>query len=94
MQAGELWIEAIEALKHKPHLYASVGLYRALGAPESLANDESMAQEEIEASDRLLASLSLAQWNLVIRHDMRGDLLELAAVVDAEALFEWIASLG
>jgi hypothetical protein len=91
--AGELWIESVAALKGKAHLNYSRGLWKTLQIPEQAGDDDIMAQEQSEPGDLILARLNLEQWNLVIRHDQRGQLLEIAARGDESAVMEFIGRL-
>lgn len=91
--AGELWIEAVAALRGTMFLRPSNGLWKALHAPESVGDDEVMAGEVQSPSDAILASLTVDQWRLVVIKNRRGELLEVAGAGDPDKIREFIYTL-
>lgn len=94
VMAGTLWIEGTGALKGAKYMRPSPGLWDVLGVSKDVESDEIMGEERAKASDRLLASLSLDQWRVVIRHDLRGQLLEVASTGDPAYLRDWLLAIG
>lgn len=86
--AGELWIEAVHALNRQKHLHPSKGLWAMLET--EAVTDESAAEEEIEITDRILASLTWQQWKAIIRHDRRGEVLDIASQGDENELWKYL----
>lgn len=93
VKAGELWLEAMAALHGKAQLMASPGLWALLGAQMPM-DDDTQAQEQISASDAILARLTLDNWRLVIRHDLRGELLEIARAGKPELITKFLETLN
>jgi len=93
IRAGELWIEAAAALKGSRHLVASPGLYNRLGATLDLESDRAQSEEILAPSDRLLATLSVEQWGVVIRKSLQSDLLDVADSGDQDKLIDWLEEI-
>ena len=93
IQAGELWIEAIDALAGKPHLVPSKGLWALLES--SVTTDDTEASEDtVDETDRVLASLNWEDWKRIIRNDARGQVLEIASCGNADELWRLLESFG
>lgn len=90
--AGNLWIEATNALARQKQLEPSKGLWVMLG--RTLKTDEEAAEDEIDASDQVLASLDWEDWKRVLNADARGEVLDIASTGDANALCTYLATLG
>lgn len=92
VQAGELWIEAVHALKRQKHLHPSKGLWAMLG--RGVSEDETAAEDTPEVTDRILASLNWLQWQMIIRNDARGEVLDVASRGDENELWAYLAGFG
>lgn len=92
VHAGELWIEAVYALNRQKHIHASKGLWKMLG--RGMSEDEAAAEDIPEPTDEILASLTWTQWQAVIRHDARGQVLDVAAKGDSDELWKYLETLG
>lgn len=75
-RAGQLFIEFFSAFRGKHQLGWSRGLraHFGLGVEKT---DEQLAAERVEAEDLLVASISLWDWSLIRKHNLRGHVLEL-----------------
>lgn len=83
-RAGALFREFFGAFKGKSQLHWSRGLKKRFGIGEK--SDEETAQERVEAADVMAARLSLEDWKLIRRHELRGVVLELLRVADRAAV--------
>lgn len=93
-RAGELWQEYARVFKGKRHLQWSDGL-RALLLPEAepeLSDAELAAVVEQDAV--VLASLTVAQWRVIVANDCRAELLLVAASGDVVAVWAFLGELG
>jgi len=89
--AGNLWKHYAVTFKGKRQLWWSHGLRRLLGL-DLEQTDEQIALATDEPS-RLLAQLSLAQWRVILAHDARGELLEIASDGEIEPIWDFINAL-
>ena len=87
--AGELWLEGVGAMKGTRHIAPSPGLWEKLGI-ESL-DDYAGEMGGEEALGQKLAEMPLEAWQVIIRHDLRGELLARA---NAGSLRAFFAELG
>lgn len=90
--AAKFWIEGTNALAGHKQIEPSKGLWTMLG--RKLKSDEEAAEDEAEASDEVLALLTWEQWKIVLLADARGDVLDIASMGDADALWSYLESLG
>lgn len=74
-QAAALFREFSESFKGKRQLHWSHGLKAKFGISD-FSDDELSAQQEDDAF--LLGQLSIDDWRLIVKHKLRGDVLELA----------------
>lgn len=74
-QAAALFVQYAGVFKGKRQLYWSPGL-KALFAVDDLSDEETAAL--IEDSADLLGMIELEEWRVVLRFDVRGEVLELA----------------
>lgn len=90
-QAGALWVEYVNAFKGKSQLRWSPGLRDVfgLGAAKS---DQEIAAGGDEPS-RLLATLSLDEWRVVLGNDAVAELKVVADSGDEERVRQFLASL-
>jgi hypothetical protein len=91
-KAGALWQEYARAFKGKRQLVWSRGLRDLLGLGKE-ETDEGIVQREEEAAV-LLAQLTLKQWRVVLAHNARGELLEVANSGEAGAVLAFVDYLG
>lgn len=89
--AGNLWKQFAVTFKGKRQLWWSHGLRKLLGL-DIEQTDEQIATATDEPS-RLLAQLSLAQWRVILAHDARGELLEIASAGEIAPIWEFVNSL-
>lgn len=92
IESGRLWSEAVGALKGRQHLTPSNGLWKMLG--REMKSERDAAEEQTTEADTVLASLTWSQWNIVLRHDKRGEVLAIAADGDANKLWQFLESIG
>lgn len=90
--AAALWIEATNALARQKQLEPSKGLWVMLG--RKLRSDEEAAADETEASDQVLASLTWESWKRILEADARATVLDIASTGDADALWQYLNTLG
>lgn len=90
--AGARWKEYAETFKGKRQLVWSRGLRNALGVGSEMTDEEIAGR--VDESAVLLASLSLAQWRVVLANDARGEVLEVASSGDARAVWAYLRRLG
>lgn len=83
-RAGHLFQEFFGAFRGKSQLHWSRGLKKKLGLDDK--SDEQVAEEKVEAVDVLAARLSLEDWKLIRKHDLRGLVLELLRTADRSAV--------
>jgi hypothetical protein len=92
-RAGELFIEYTIVFKGKQQLVWSNGLRKYMNFTDpGLADDE--AADQIPPGAILLARLSQEQWRVILKKDLRGELLEVAAKGDVEGLWDWLDRRG
>lgn len=92
IDAGRLFIEYAWTLKGKRQLSYSRGLRDRLGM-----NDEMTDQEIAEAHEDhadLFAELSANDWNMILKSDRRGQLLEVASFGDRDLFAAWMRAIG
>ncbi len=87
-EAGQLWREYALALKGSRQLYWSKGLHETLLGVAEVADQE--VAEEVSEKGMLLASLDKHQWDIIKRHNLRAQVLNIAANGDAAALMEFV----
>lgn len=89
-QAARLFVEYSSAFKGKQQLVWSKGLRELLGMKE--IQDDEISETESQAFI-VMESLSSEQWHKLMRlpKDVRGELLKLCSLNDAEQLKEFIA---
>lgn len=87
--AGMLWKEFVAAFKGRRQLGWSTGLRERLGMNEE-QTDEQLAAS-VKAEDVLLARIPHEDWSLIVRHRLRGMVLEVLRVggwSDVEKMLE------
>jgi hypothetical protein len=89
--AGRLWREYALTFKGRNQLVWSRGLRDLLDMSGEVSDELLAADVPPEAV--LLARLTPDQWRAVLRADMRGELLDQAAVGSAEGFSQWLADL-
>lgn len=83
-RAGALFRQFFDAFRGRHQLRWSRGLRKRFGLDEK--TDEELAAEKVEALDVLAARLTLEEWKLIRKHDLRGVVLELLRVADRPAV--------
>lgn len=91
-QAGALWKEYALTFKGQRQLVWSKGLRSLLGLGTE-KSDAEIAKETREDAV-LLAALGLDVWRVVLGNDARGELLEVAHSGNADAVWQFLATLG
>ncbi len=88
-----LFREYAAAVRGVHGLRWSAGLKARVGVVDR-SDDEAAAGASNTLELVMLARLSLAQWRLVLRHDLRAELLAVAGTGDYAALVELLARIG
>lgn len=91
MQAGMLWREHAAAFKGRKQLVPSS--FAALLGQEDDPEDGILAANQ-DTDAVLLAWLNWEQWKLVLKHEYRGQLLEVAQHGDFEMLTDFLKPIG
>lgn len=90
-EAGEAWREyAIEFKSHHQLTY-SPGLRQLLKLGQEKPDSE--IADEIPEDTYIYAQFTLEQWRMILRHDMRGEILNSAAWMSQEDFAQWINSV-
>ena len=84
LNAGLLFREFARAFKGKRHIVMSRGLRQALGMGLE-KTDKELAQEDVDKAV-CIATLTIRQWDLVLKHDLRFSLLEIARLEGSEGV--------
>lgn len=90
-KSGQLFIEYVGAFKGKHQLQWSKGLRDMLGLGVELTDAELSEREA--AKGVILATLTRAQWKVILSSGRRGELLAVASSADNETLIQYIASI-
>lgn len=90
--AGALWQEYSEAFFRQKHLEWSPGLRAVLGLVEDRSDADVLAEHEHEGV--VLATLTVAQWRVVVANDARAELLQVAGTGDRELVRLFLCNLG
>ena len=90
-RAGYLFKEYAQVFKGRHQLQWSRGLRALLGLTKE-ASDQELA-ERAEQDAALLAMLSLKQWRIILAHDARGEVLEVAHSGDVGKLRAFVDDL-
>lgn len=83
--AGHLFREFFGAFSKRHQLVWSRGLRAKFGLGQE-KSDEELAAETVEAADVLVARLSLEDWKVIRKNDLRGTVLELLRTASWEAV--------
>lgn len=89
-QAGVLFQEYAQVFKGRRQLEWSHGFRKRLGLADEKSDDE-LASAPLSPDELLLANLTPEQWRIVLRRDLRADILEQARAGDPVLLAAWIA---
>jgi hypothetical protein len=90
--AGGVYQEYAKAMKGVNQIRWSRGLRDLLSMGQEVTDLE-LVEAPME-DDRVLASLSFKQWGIILKHDKRGVLLEVASTGDAGLLRSYLMTLG
>jgi hypothetical protein len=88
--AGSLWREYAEAMKGRRQLVWSPGLAEGLGMPPRKRDEEVAAEREDTAVT--IAALSHDEWQVIVRGDLRAELLIEAGSGDRDRVSRWIGA--
>lgn len=88
-EAGRLFQAYAFAMRGKHQLQWTRKLREILGIGE-LTPDADVSDFEPEARIQVLAQLDAEAWRVIIKHGLRGELLEVAAEGDPEKLWDWL----
>jgi len=91
--ASTLWLEYVAAFKGDQQLRWSPGLRDLAGLSKTEPTDEEMS-DFIPDGCELLMTLSRDQWWVVLKHDARGKLLDVAKEGDEGKLIDFLYSIG
>lgn len=91
--AGSLFVEYAQAMKGRHQLSWARGLRDLLGLGRE-AKDEDLAQEQVSKGDMLLALIDHQGWQVILKNNLRGALLEIAASGDVDLLGRWLFDHG
>jgi len=92
MKAGRLWQEYAEVLKGHKHLVWSQGFREYLGLGR-FQSDKALVDQQDKVAV-LLAQLTLAQWQQVLKQELRGQLLTAAVSGDVVLLQDFLLEYG
>ena len=85
-EAGRLFVEFAKAFKGKRKLQPSDGFWSLLPEVEGDISDEEIAAaEDVNPAYEVLQTLSLEQWRLLVKRDLRGELLEYVEMTNGDA---------
>lgn len=90
-EAGKLFQEYASTMKGTRQLRFSNGLRDLLNLDEEMSDEELAAAQDDDAV--LFAQLTVAQWRKILRHEARGQVLEVAARGDIELFQTYLRSL-
>jgi hypothetical protein len=90
-QAGALWREYADVFKGRRQLVWSAGLRALLGLEDEIPDDEAAAALPDDAKH--LGWVDFGDWLLVLRWELRADLLNLAAAGDWSLVVGFLADL-
>ena len=90
--AGDKFKEYAAAMKGVHQLQWSTRIREMLELGK-LPTDEELVDAP-EDTDRLLASLTLKQWGVILKREKRGELLEVASTGSAEQLQTYLVAVG
>lgn len=90
--AGRLFIEYAIAMKGKKQLFYSKGLRDILGLNVELSDQEIAEQQEQDAY--LFALINPDQWKIILKHEKRGQLLEVASTGNYSLFSAWMRAIG
>lgn len=92
-QSGALFAEFGRAFKGKRQLFWSPKLRQVLGLGEEKTDDELATVEDLQPTFEQVAALDKTQWDLVISHDARGELLHWAGIYGADGVAVFLGEL-
>jgi len=90
-EAGEAWREYAKTFKGRKQLTWSNGL-RKLLKMETEKSDGELA-EEIPEETEVYAQFNLEQWKKILRHNMRGEILNHAGYMTQDDFASWISTI-
>lgn len=90
--AGRMFIEYAVAMKSKKQLFYSKGLRDILGLDVELSDQEIAEQQEQDAV--LLALVKPEHWKIILKHEKRGQLLEVASTGNYSLFVAYMRALG
>lgn len=93
LQAGKLFQEYAQAFKGKRQLTWSNGMRDYLGLDDEKTDEQLLDELEIVERGEVVATINLAQWRTILKHNYRGHVLKLARANDIKLLQEFIAQL-
>lgn len=85
--AGRVWKEYALSMHGSHQLQWSRGLKALFGIVQK---DDEQIEQEITADAVQLATIPLEEWRLIVKRDLRGRVVELAAAGDADDLHEFL----
>ena len=85
-EAGRLFVEFAKAFRGRRKLQTSDGFWSLLPEAEGDISDEEIAAaEDVDPAYEVLQTLSLEQWRLLVKRDLRGELLEYVEMTNGDA---------
>jgi hypothetical protein len=91
-RAAHLWREYADVFKGRQQLVWSPGLRAVLGLEDESSNQE--VAESLPGDAVRLGWLSLTQWHLVLRYEVRAELLNVASAGDWSAVLAFVGGLA
>lgn len=88
-EAGRLWIEYAAAMFRQQHLVTSGKIRELLKLVGGDKTDVEIEQEETEIA-LLMGRISKRQWLIILGNDARGELTDVLAMGDADALISFL----
>ena len=88
------FIEYVSVFSGSRQLVASPGLRELLGLNEVELTDAELAEGDTKEKYILLSSLSASQWKIILKKKIRGQVIYLASMGDAELLNDYLQSEG
>jgi hypothetical protein len=90
--AGKLFLEYVYTMKGKKQLFYSPGLRELLGLGDDISDQE--IAERVDDDAALFAQINADQWQVILKHEKRGQLLEVASTGNYSAFVAYMRALG
>jgi len=94
INAGRKFIEYAVAMKGKKQLHYTKGLKKLLGLDDVELSDQEVAEMEVDKSAVMFAEIQPEEWTIILRHEKRGQLLEVASRGNYNEFVMWMRVIG